>query len=123
MGPLFIRFRTKMQESKTSQTRVAFALLCGLAVCCGVMYATADGAEVVHEAIVADKPLDGEPNSIGSTDVAKSEIIYTQTPRTLTSKDGAEGRERLLDFFNHKDIDRAIAVGEARMKQVQETAM
>merc|ERR1712139_752927 len=36
-----------MEETKTSRARVAFVLLCGLALCCAVMYVTADGEESV----------------------------------------------------------------------------
>jgi len=88
-----------MDESKTSQTRVAFVLLCGLAVCCGVMYATADGADIMREDI---------PDSIQSDDVAKAGMILTTTPDTL--KKGDDGRERLLDFFNKVEENIATEV-------------
>merc|ERR1711959_266625 len=88
-----------MEEVKTSRARVAFVLLCGLAVCCGVMYATADGAEeFAHEFHVGSGQDVFAPRSIESVDVKKSGSLYTKTPDTL--KKGNEGRERLLDFFN-----------------------
>merc|ERR1711959_8686 len=88
-----------MEEVKTSRARVAFVLLCGLAVCCGVMYATADGAEeFAHEFHVGSGQDVFAPRSIESVDVKKSGFLYTKTPDTL--KKGNEGRERLLDFFN-----------------------
>merc|ERR1711959_355222 len=88
-----------MEEVKTSRARVAFVLLCGLAVCCVVMYATADGAEeFAHEFHVGSGQDVFAPRSIESVDVKKSGFLYTKTPDTL--KKGNEGRERLLDFFN-----------------------
>jgi len=36
-----------MAEGQKSHARIAFALVCGLALCCAVMYVTADGAESV----------------------------------------------------------------------------
>jgi len=86
-------------EKKMSQARVAFALLCGLAVCCSVMYITADGEQMyVHEMI------DGKQagTSVGSTDVLKAGEIYTETPN---------GRMRLIDYFNNveKEIGDEVA--------------
>jgi hypothetical protein len=42
------------EGQQKSHARVAFALVCGLALCCAVMYVTADGAETVHAEIVID---------------------------------------------------------------------
>merc|ERR1712159_337417 len=87
-----------MEESKVSRARVAFVLLCGLAVCCGVMYATADGADEYAMEDVGSGRDTHNPKSIESVDVKKAGYFYTKTPDTL--KKGQEGRERLLDFFN-----------------------
>jgi hypothetical protein len=92
-----------MGESKTSRARVAFVLLCGLAVCCSIMYITADASE---EVVLAEdaKHLTGSgqdtftPASVDSTDVMKTGLLYTKTPDTL--KQGKEGRERLLTFLD-----------------------
>jgi len=85
-------------ESK-SNARVGFALLCGLAVCCSVMYLTADGAETILASSV------DAPRSIESTDVKKAGVIYTKTPTTL--RKGNDGRQRLLTYFD--SIEESIA--------------
>merc|ERR1719238_928973 len=87
-----------MGESK-SNSRVAFALLCGLAVCCSVMYITSDGAEVVlaSEEHVGSGQDIYDPKSVDSFDVMKTGLLYTKTPDTL--KKSPEGRERLLTFL------------------------
>merc|ERR1712216_1101850 len=92
-----------------SQARVAFALLCGLAVCCSVMYITADGEQMyVHEMI------DGKQagTSVGSTDVLKAGEIYTETP---------QGRMRLIDYFNNveKEIGDEVANRKAAIAAVR----
>lgn len=66
-------------------TSVAFALLCGLALCCAVMYISTDGEEIVTEAKYVPPP------SIGSEDVVKAGRIYSNTP---------DGNMRLLIYFN-----------------------
>merc|ERR1712054_728135 len=86
-------------EKMTTRARVGFVLLCGLAVCCSVMYITADaGDEYMHETI------DGHHGgtSVGSTDVLKAGEIYTETP---------DGRMRLIDYFNNveKEIGDEVA--------------
>merc|ERR1712054_661205 len=86
-------------EKMTTRARVGFVLLCGLAVCCSVMYITADaGDEYMHETI------DGHNagTSVGSTDVLKAGEIYTETP---------DGRMRLIDYFNNveKEIGDEVA--------------
>lgn len=88
----------QLAESKVSRSRVAFVLLCGLAVCCGVMYATADGADEFAMEDVGSGRDTHSPKSIQSVDAMKAGYFYTKTPDTL--KKGQEGRERLLDFFN-----------------------
>jgi len=84
------------------KSTVGFALLAAMAMCCTVMYMTADGAESVMEADAPHAIGSGQdsahPQSIESVDVKKTGLIYTKTPDTL--KKGKEGRERLLDFFN-----------------------
>jgi len=94
-------------EKKISHSRIAFALLCGLAVCCSVMYITADaGDEYMHEVIISDsaKPVDAG-DSVGSTDVLKAGQIYTETP---------DGRMRLMDYFNN--VEKEIADEVANRK-------
>merc|ERR1719163_2418750 len=89
-----------MGESKTSRARVAFVLLCGLAVCCSIMYITADASE---ETMLSEHDTGSgqdifDPASVDSTDVMKTGLLYTKTPDTL--KQGKEGRERLLTFLD-----------------------
>jgi len=64
-----------------SSSRVAMALMCGLAICCAVMYVTADGAESIHE---------DEGQSVSSADVEKAGTIITNTP---------DGRMRLRTYL------------------------
>merc|ERR1712054_77154 len=101
-----------MAETKTSRARVAFALLCGLAVCCSVMYITADDASEV--ALAQTEKVDDKigagyhrfnPHSVESTDVKKAARIITTTP---------DGRERLMDFL--KKIEKEIATERAGRK-------
>jgi len=95
-----------------SHARIAFALLCGLAVCCSVMYITADGDEYVHEIVQGhgDDATTGAEfdagSSVGSTDVLKAGQIYTETP---------EGRMRLMDYFNN--VEKKIADEISNRKQ------
>merc|ERR1719449_244571 len=89
--------------------RMGFALLCGLAVCCSVMYITADaGEEYIHEVI---KGHDAG-SSVGSTDVLKAGQIYTETP---------DGRMRLMDYFNNveKKISDEVANRKAAIASVR----
>merc|ERR1719424_1620033 len=99
-----------MEETKSSRARVAFALLCGLAICCSVMYVTADG-----ESVLSDAPHStgsGQdvhaPKSIESVDVKKTGLLYTKTPDT--QKTGPEGRERLLTFLDKVEANIAKEV-------------
>merc|ERR1719197_926085 len=88
---------------------MAFALLCGLAVCCSVMYITADaGDEYMHESI---KGADAG-TSVGSTDVLKAGQIYTETP---------DGRMRLMDYSNNveKEISDEVANRKADIASVR----
>merc|ERR1711988_1724118 len=93
-------------ENKMFQSRVAIGLLCGLAVCCSVMYVTSDGAEVIHEIITGKggKPHDAG-TSVDTTDVLMAGQIYTETP---------DGRMRLMDYFNN--VEREIADEVANRK-------
>merc|ERR1712164_149180 len=93
------RMYAESSEKKMSHARIAFALLCGLAVCCSVMYITSDaGDEYMHEVV---KGVDAG-TSVGSTDVLKAGQIYTETP---------DGRMRLMDYFNNveKEISDEVA--------------
>merc|ERR1712054_676540 len=94
-----------MEETKTSRARVAFVLLCGLAVCYSVMYITADAsesvlaqAEKVSNADIGDGFDHHNPRSIESVDVRKAGLIMTNTP---------DGRQRLLTFLDK--VERQIA--------------
>jgi len=73
--------------------RIAFALVCGLAICCSVMYITADADS---EVVLASKM----PNfrSVESVDVKKADRLITTTP---------DGRQRLLTYLNK--IERNLA--------------
>merc|ERR1711988_2046923 len=115
MGDFLHRSDRKMyaetSEKKVSHARIAFALLCGLAVCCSVMYITADGDEYVHEIVSGhgDEATGAEfdaGTSVGSTDVLKAGQIYTETP---------EGRMRLMDYFNN--VEKKIADEISNRKQ------
>merc|ERR1719327_764017 len=94
-----------MEETKTSRARVAFVLLCGLAVCCSVMYITADASESVLATAEKVSNVDigagfdlHDPKSIESVDVKKAGLLITNTP---------DGRQRLLSFLNK--VERQIA--------------
>merc|ERR1712166_1640657 len=104
-----IRMYAYTSEKKMSHSRVAFALLCGLAVCCSVMYITADGDEYMHE--VVQGGVDAG-TSVGSTDVLKAGQIYTETP---------DGRMRLMDYFNNveKEISDEVANRKADISSVR----
>merc|ERR1711968_283499 len=101
------RMYAETSEKKMSHARIAFALLCGLAVCCSVMYITADGDEYVHEIVSGDgdAPAYDAGTSVGTTDVLKAGQIYTETP---------DGRMRLMDYFNN--VEKEIADEVANRK-------
>merc|ERR1711968_333019 len=108
-----------MEESKSTRTsRVAFALLCGLAVCCSVMYITSDGAEVVlaSEEHVGSGQGVHDPDSVDSFDVMKTGLLYTKTPDTL--KKSPEGRERLLTFLEKIEANIAKEV-QSRKEDIE----
>merc|ERR1712054_560183 len=89
--------------------RMGVALLCGLAVCCSVMYITADaGEEYVHEIIFGHNA----GTSVANTDVLKAGQIYSETP---------DGRMRLMDYFNNveKEMASEVANRKADMASVR----
>merc|ERR1712036_28542 len=103
------RMYAETSEKKMTRVRIGFALLCGLAVCCSVMYITADaGEEYIHEVI---KGHDAG-SSVGSTDVLKAGQIYSETP---------DGRMRLMDYFNNveKEISDEVANRKADIASVR----
>jgi hypothetical protein len=92
-------------EGKTN-TRVAMALLCGLAICCAVMYVTADG-ESIHESAPAESVYGiGGPTSVSSEDVEKAGTVITNTP---------DGRMRLTDYLTN--VEKEIAAEQAARKR------
>merc|ERR1712054_542266 len=105
-SPVQLRMYAETSEKKM---RMGFVLLCGLAVCCSVMYITADaGEEYVHEII---KGKDAG-SSVGSADVLKAGQIYSETP---------DGRMRLMDYFNNveKEISDEVANRKADIASVR----
>merc|ERR1711871_744074 len=106
-----------------SGTRVAMGLMCALAVCCAVMYITADGADV-QETVLAPNPNNvkgapyfskgvdlsekhqSKPVSVDSKDVEKAGLIITNTP---------DGRMRLTKYLNN--VEAEIAAEEAARKR------
>merc|ERR1740130_2107180 len=88
---------------KMTRARVAFALLCGLAVCCSVMYITADGES---EHALAEQSLSASSKSVASLDFQKVKKIYTNTP---------DGRMRMTAYLNN--VEKEIAVEEAARKR------
>merc|ERR1712159_682708 len=96
--------RRKMSSDKMTGARAGFALLCALAVCCSVMYITADGAESVLE-VTAHSFAGTGPTSVDSEDVQKAGTIFTNTP---------DGRMRLVDYF--KNVETEIEAEEAARK-------
>merc|ERR1712164_34003 len=105
-------YRLLRMDAKGSRARVAFALLSALAICCSVMYITADGdAETVLAARGytprANKFIGSgydirRPRSIESVDVKKAGMIVTNTP---------DGRMRLLKYLNK--VEKQIAMESA----------
>merc|ERR1712178_376011 len=99
-----------MAEGKTS-TRVAMALMCGLAICCAVMYMTADGADVVlaSERGPAESVYGiGGPTSVESEDVEKAGAVFTNTP---------DGRMKLSAYLSNVEAEIA-AEAAARERDV-----
>merc|ERR1711998_753403 len=102
---LFATEKEEMAEGKTS-TRVAMALMCGLAICCAVMYMTADGADVAMEDAAKSVYGIGGPTSVDSEDVEKAGTVVTNTP---------DGRMRLTDYLTN--VEKEIAAEEASRKR------
>merc|ERR1711881_693518 len=109
----------EVEGTKTSRARVAFVLLCGLAVYCSVMYITADASESVLATAEKVSNVDigagfdlHDPKSIGSVDVKKAGLIMTNTP---------DGRQRLLTFLNkvEKQIAKEVAGRKADIAAVR----
>merc|ERR1711966_202886 len=103
------RMYAEASETKMSRSRMAVALLCGLAICCSVMYITADaGDEYMHETI---KGADAG-TSTESVDKLKAGQIITETP---------DGRMRLMDYFNNvaKEISDEVANRKADIASVR----
>merc|ERR1712216_112963 len=94
-----------MAMEKTS-ARVAMALMCGLAICCAVMYVTADGAEETVLASAESVYGIGGPTSVSSEDVEKAGTVVTNTP---------DGRMRLTDYLTN--VEKEIAAEEAARKR------
>merc|ERR1712159_791522 len=93
-------------EGKDSRMRIAFALLSAFAICCSVMYITADGDD---EVVMASNGkgigagLDRRtPRSVESVDVKKADRLITATP---------DGRMRLLNFLNK--VEKKMAAEKA----------
>jgi len=80
--------------------RVAFALMCGLAVACSVMYITTEESAVEDHVLLKSSYAHGlsGPSSVHSTDVQKAQTIFTNTP---------DGRMRLVDYFQR--VEKEIA--------------
>merc|ERR1711959_821529 len=90
-------------------SRVAMGLICALAVCCAVMYITADGADIAQETILAPAKSVygiGGPASVSSDDVTKAGTVVTNTP---------DGRMRLTDYLTN--VEKEIAAEEAARKR------
>merc|ERR1712216_958432 len=97
-------YRLLRMDAKGSRARVAFALLSALAICCSVMYITADGDAETETVLVEHNRYIGSgydirrPRSIESVDVKKAGMIVTNTP---------DGRMRLLKYLNK--VEKQIA--------------
>merc|ERR1712216_542061 len=88
------------------KTNVAVTLLFGLAICCSVMYFTAEDEYVLASAPAKSVYGIGGPTSVDSTDVQKAGTIFTNTP---------DGRMRLTDYLTN--VEKEIAAEEAARKR------
>merc|ERR1739848_744963 len=88
------------------KSNVAVTLLCGLAICCSVMYFTAEDEYVLASAPAKSVYGIGGPTSVDSTDVQKAGTVFTNTP---------DGRMRLTDYLNN--VEKEIAAEEAARKR------
>jgi hypothetical protein len=93
-----------------TNSRVAMGLICGLAICCAVMYITADGSDVSESILQrkASEPVHdiGGPASVDSEDVEKAGTVITNTP---------DGRMRLTDYLTN--VEKEIAAEQAARKR------
>merc|ERR1712054_728643 len=105
MGGFAPRLDKTAMEGKTN-TRVAMALLCGLAICCAVMYVTADGESIREDAPAESVYGIGGPASVSSEDVEKAGTVVTNTP---------DGRMRLTDYLTN--VEKEIAAEDAARKR------
>merc|ERR1711970_1224218 len=86
--------------------------MCALAVCCAVMYLTADGADVEESVLMGRRgPAKsvygiGGPTSVDSEDVEKAGTVITNTP---------DGRMRLTDYLTN--VEKEIAAESAARKR------
>merc|ERR1719182_180010 len=88
------------------KSNVAVTLLCGLAICCSVMYFTAESEAVLATAPAKSVYGIGGPTSVDSTDVQKAQTVFTNTP---------DGRMRLQDYLTN--VEKEIAAEEAARKR------
>merc|ERR1711871_1721330 len=138
MGALALRIsRDRMAETqKSSQARVAFALLCGLAICCSVMYITADGDEAVKYSNIETVDVDTTDeedhlsdvgavaglrvgvNTAGATATGKEIKVESwdvkKVGKIITDDTPHEGRYLLLDYLNK--VEKEIATETAARK-------
>merc|ERR1712054_720641 len=138
MGALALRIsRDRMAETqKSSQARVAFALLCGLAICCSVMYITADGDETVKYSNIETVDVDTTDEEDHLSDVAATEGLRVgvnkagatgtckeikveswdvkKVGKIITDDTPHEGRYLLLDYLNK--VEKEIATETAARK-------
>merc|ERR1712057_138872 len=120
------------EGQKSTHFRVAFAVACGLALCCAVMYVTADGADEadmvkaewkyhniipkVHRSAMAKTSELGAVKGLRSANIAKATATgheikieswdVKKAGRILTD-DTPDGRMRLIKYFNK--VERQIA--------------
>merc|ERR1711881_693403 len=120
------------EGQKSTHFRVAFAVACGLALCCAVMYVTADGADEadmgkaewkyhniipkVHRSAMARTSELGAVRGLRSANIAKATATgheikieswdVKKAGRILTD-DTPDGRMRLIKYFNK--VERQIA--------------
>jgi hypothetical protein len=89
-------------------SRVAMGLMCALAICCAVMYITADGADVQESILAPAKSVYGigGPTSVATEDVEKVGNVFTNTP---------DGRMRLTDYLTN--VEKEISAEEAARKR------
>merc|ERR1711970_1615582 len=86
--------------------------MCALAVCCAVMYLTADGADVEESVLMGRRgPAKsvygiGGPTSVETEDVEKAGTVVTNTP---------DGRMRLTDYLTN--VEKEIAAEQAARKR------